>query len=83
VLPLSSGRHAEFLHNEAPGIVIPDAVRGRMHAAGDGDAGWREGLAIAADLVATLRGEVAGIYVMPQFGRYDRAAELVETARRT
>jgi methionine synthase I (cobalamin-dependent)/5,10-methylenetetrahydrofolate reductase len=82
VLPLSSGRHAEFLHNEAPGIVIPDAVRARMHAAGDGDAGWREGLSIAADLVATLRAEVAGIYVMPQFGRYDRAAELVETARR-
>jgi methionine synthase / methylenetetrahydrofolate reductase (NADH) len=82
VLPLSSGRHAEFLHNEAPGIVIPDVVRDRMHAAGDGEAAWREGLAIASDLVATLREEVAGIYVMPQFGRYDRAAEVVETARR-
>jgi methionine synthase I (cobalamin-dependent)/5,10-methylenetetrahydrofolate reductase len=82
ILPLSSGRHAEFLHNEAPGIVIPDAIRDRMHAAGHGEAGWREGLAIATDLVATLRTEVAGIYVMPQFGRYDRAAELVESVRR-
>jgi methionine synthase / methylenetetrahydrofolate reductase(NADPH) len=82
VLPLSSGRHAEFLHNEAPGIVIPDVVRDRMRVAGDGEAAWREGLAIAADLIATLRAEVAGIYVMPQFGRYDRAAEVVETARR-
>ncbi|HWN89926.1 MAG TPA: bifunctional homocysteine S-methyltransferase/methylenetetrahydrofolate reductase, partial [Verrucomicrobiae bacterium] len=30
LLPLHSSRHAEFLHNEVPGITIPDAVRGRM-----------------------------------------------------
>jgi hypothetical protein len=37
---------------------------------------------MAADLIASLRGEgVAGVYVMPQFGRYDRAAEVVEAAR--
>ncbi len=82
VLPLSSGRHAEFLHNEVPGIEIPEQIRGRMQAVGDGDTAWREGLSIATDLVATLRDEVAGIYVMPQFGRFDRAAELVEAARR-
>ena len=30
VLPLHTGRHAEFLHNEVPGITIPDEVpRGR------------------------------------------------------
>src|SRR5207237_9007208 len=27
VLPLVSARHAEFLHNEVPGGVIPEAVR--------------------------------------------------------
>ena len=37
---------------------------------------------MAAELAAELRGEgVAGIYVMPQFGRYDRAAEVVEAVR--
>ena len=36
VLPLVSARHAEFLHNEVPGITIPDAARARMHAAGRG-----------------------------------------------
>ncbi len=83
VLPLVSGRHATFLHNEVPGISIPGSLRTRMDRAGDGEAAWREGAAAAADLVASLHASgVAGIYVMPQFGRYDRAAEVVEEARR-
>jgi homocysteine S-methyltransferase len=80
VLPLVSARHAEFLHNEVPGIAIPDAIRERMRGAGD-DA-WSEGRAIAAHLIAGLREEgVAGVYVVPQFGRYDLAAEVVEAAQ--
>ena len=38
---------------------------------------------MAAELVATLRDDgVAGIYLMPQFGRFDLAAEVVESTRR-
>jgi methionine synthase / methylenetetrahydrofolate reductase(NADPH) len=83
VLPLQSARHAEFLHNEVPGIDIPDVARERLRrASGDPESAWREGFVMAADLIASLRSEgVAGIYVMPQFGRYDRAAEVVEAAR--
>ncbi|MDP9328040.1 MAG: bifunctional homocysteine S-methyltransferase/methylenetetrahydrofolate reductase, partial [Actinomycetota bacterium] len=80
VLPLVSARHAAFLHNEVPGIVIPDAARARLSAAGD-DA-TAVGVAMAAELVRDLRAAgAAGVYVMPQFGRYDLAAELVEAAR--
>ncbi|MDP9331333.1 MAG: bifunctional homocysteine S-methyltransferase/methylenetetrahydrofolate reductase [Actinomycetota bacterium] len=80
VLPLVTSRHAEFLHNEVPGIRIPDVARERMRKAGD--KAWKEGLAMAADLVDGLRtAGAAGIYVMPQFGRYDLAAEVVEVAR--
>jgi homocysteine S-methyltransferase len=83
VLPLMTSRHAEFLHNEVPGIEIPEAARDRMRSAGDDDEqAWREGAAMAVELIAALRDEgVAGVYVMPQFGRYDRAAEVVEAAR--
>ena len=35
ILPLQSARHAEFLHNEVPGITIPDPAREAMAAAGD------------------------------------------------
>jgi homocysteine S-methyltransferase len=80
VLPLVSARHAEFLHNEVPGIAIPDAIRERMRGAGAN--AWSEGRAIAARLIAGLREEgVAGVYVVPQFGRYDLAAEVVEETR--
>jgi homocysteine S-methyltransferase len=80
LLPIHTARHAEFLHNEVPGVVIPEHVRARMRTAGDG--GWREGSAIAAELIEALRDDGAtGIYLMPQFGRYDRAAEVVEAIR--
>ncbi len=83
LLPLVSGRHAAFLHNEVPGIDIPAAVRDRMARAGDdGDRAWRTGRAMATALAAELRADgAAGIYVMPQFGRYDRAADVVEAIR--
>lgn len=81
VLPLQTARHAEFLHNEVPGVLIPEAARERLLAAGE-DA-WLEGIAMAGELIASLRelGE-AGIYLMPQLGRFDLAAEVVESARR-
>ena len=80
VLPLVTARHAGFLHNEVPGIVIPGDALDRMAAAGE--EAWREGVAMAGELIVQLRQEgVAGIYVMPQFGRYDLASEVVELAR--
>ena len=33
VLPLVSYKNAEFLHNEAPGMQIPEAIRERMRKA--------------------------------------------------
>jgi homocysteine S-methyltransferase len=85
LLPLVSARHAAFLHNEVPGIEIPEATRAAMEAAGeDADRAWATGLSMATDLAAALRAAgVAGIYVMPQFGRYDRAADVVEAVRAT
>jgi methionine synthase I (cobalamin-dependent)/5,10-methylenetetrahydrofolate reductase len=80
VLPLQSARHAEFLHNEVPGVAIPTESRERVRRAGD-DA-WRVGLDMATELIAELRSEgTAGIYLMPQFARFDRAAELVDRVR--
>ena len=80
VLPLVSARHAVFLHNEVPGVVIPDEVLARMEAAGEDP--WQVGRAIALELIDGLRAEgAAGIYLMPQFGRYDLAADIVEAVR--
>jgi len=79
VLPLFNARHAAFLHNEVPGIDIPDAVRQRIAAAGE-DAP-QVGVAIAVELLDQLRSSVQGAYIMPPFGRYDLAADIIESVR--
>lgn len=80
VLPLVSSRHAEFLHNEVPGIVIPDELRDRLRAAAGG--AEATGATHAIDLVRRLQAQgEAGIYLMPPFERFDLAAEVVESAR--
>lgn len=82
ILPLVSERNAEFLHNEVPGITLPDAVRQRMRGK-SGAAGVSEGMAIARELVAAGRGKVGGWYLMPPFGRVELALELLEMIRGT
>lgn len=79
LLPVVSGRHAEFLHNEVPGIVIGEDVRRRIAQAADERA---EGALIAAELVGSLAGKTAGVYLIPPFHRYDFAAEIVDLIRR-
>lgn len=80
ILPLYSARHAAFLHNEVPGIVIPEAVRQRIEAAGEGAP--QEGVRIALELAAELRRlGAAGLYLLPQFGRYDLIAGIITSVR--
>ncbi len=77
LLPLYTARHAEFLHNEVPGIIIPQAIRDRLWKA-DSQAG-EEGLAIARDLILALKEKIQGVYIMPPFQRYYLAAEIIES----
>ncbi|HKX18162.1 MAG TPA: bifunctional homocysteine S-methyltransferase/methylenetetrahydrofolate reductase [bacterium] len=79
VLPLQSFRHTEFLHNEVPGITIPDWVRDRMRIAGN--AGRDEGFRLSRELLAVLVGRIDGAYLMPSFGRYEVCAALVREIR--
>jgi homocysteine S-methyltransferase len=80
ILPLASRRHAEFIHNEVPGAELPTDALDRIRKADDP----AEGIAMASELIEALaeHSGVSGIYLMPQFGRFDLAAEVVETARR-
>ena len=80
ILPLVSERNTEFLHNEVPGITIPDEIRARMRGKGK-EEGLREGLAIAREFIAAARSRVGGFYLMPPFGNYRIAAELVRYIR--
>lgn len=79
ILPLYSIRHAAFLHNEVPGITIPDTLQERMREAGE--KAPQEGVRIALELIAQMREWARGIYLMPQFNRYDLAAEIIEASQ--
>ena len=76
ILPLHSFRHAEFLHNEVPGISIPEPVRRRLRDAGDG--ALRVGIEMAQELVRAVRERYAGAYLMPSFGRFEVVAEVLD-----
>ena len=80
VLPLANSRHAEFLHNEVPGMYLPEEVRGRMRRAGD-SGGPAEGAAMARDMIAICREKAGGVYLVPSFGRYDIIADLIAAAK--
>jgi homocysteine S-methyltransferase len=80
VLPLYSERHAGFLHNEVPGVHIPEATQRRIAGAADVPA---EGVRIALELLAELReiAPIRGAYLQPPFRRYELAAEIIEHTR--
>jgi methionine synthase / methylenetetrahydrofolate reductase(NADPH) len=64
------------LHNEVPGIVVPEDVQRRLEKAG-ANAG-AEGLALAKELYAQARDKVAGVYIIPPFKQPEAALELLE-----
>lgn len=75
IMPLHSSKHAEYLHNEVPGITIPKHIREAMAKAGED--GARIGLELAEKLLEELRDTIEGTYLVPSFGRYDDMAALV------
>ena len=76
ILPLHSSKHAEFLHNEVPGINPTEQARERMRLAGPD--GRREGVKLAQELLGELKDYAHGVYLMPSFGRYEVSAEVLE-----
>ena len=79
ILPLVSLKHANFLHNEVPGISIPDRTVKRLEQAGEHAA--QEGVRIAVELIEQIRPWAQGVYIMPQFNRFDLIAEVIEQVK--
>ncbi|MCH8093565.1 MAG: bifunctional homocysteine S-methyltransferase/methylenetetrahydrofolate reductase [Chloroflexi bacterium] len=77
ILPLYGIKHARFLHNEVPGISIPEAIQKRVSAAGD--RAPQAGVSMAIEIIDQLKDSVAGAYLLPPFNRYDMAAEIIES----
>jgi methionine synthase / methylenetetrahydrofolate reductase(NADPH) len=80
VAPLLNSRNAEFLHNEVPGIVIPDGIRERMRNK-EGDEGFQEGFVIAKELAAEVLNYFKGIYLVTPLVRYEATVALSQAIR--
>ncbi|HRF60316.1 MAG TPA: bifunctional homocysteine S-methyltransferase/methylenetetrahydrofolate reductase [Fimbriimonadaceae bacterium] len=78
VLPLRSTRHAEFMHNEVPGIEVPDWLRAKMAEATDDEIALSIGIDEAQKLSSKLRACAQGLYLMPPFGNHQIAERVME-----
>jgi methionine synthase I (cobalamin-dependent)/5,10-methylenetetrahydrofolate reductase len=73
IWPLVSYRNALFMHNEVPGVVIPDETLKRMEQAKDGEDGKKIGIEIAQEMLQRLRSMVSGFQVSAPFGKVELA----------
>jgi homocysteine S-methyltransferase len=80
VWPLLNGRQAEFLHNEVPGILIPEAVRSKM-AGLEGVEGRAMGVALAKEVCRAVLDHFPGVYLITPFLNYELTVELADFAR--
>lgn len=78
ICPLASLKNAEFLHNEVPGMQIPEAIMKRMSKPSSPEAQREEGIQIAREALTAFRNEVQGTYIMPPFNRADIALAVVQ-----
>ncbi len=80
IMPLTSSRNAEFLHNEVPGIKLSAEALERMKKV-QGEAARQEGIKMAKELLDTAVQYFKGIYLITPFNYSSMAAELVQYVR--
>ena len=74
--------NAEFLHNEVPGMSIPEDIRERMQRGRLRRAGPRRGRAASRRRRCWPRRELAqGAYIMPPFNKVELAVRVIRSAR--
>jgi methionine synthase I (cobalamin-dependent)/5,10-methylenetetrahydrofolate reductase len=81
IWPLVSARNAEFLANEVPGVTVPPAVLARMRKASERskEHAVEEGIAIAREALARVKGAVSGCQVSAPFGKVELALAVFGT----
>jgi homocysteine S-methyltransferase len=75
--PLTSFRNAEFMVNELR-VPVPEPFMERMRRMDNADKAREEGVAIAREMVARVRGMVQGVQLSAPFGRYQMALDVAE-----
>ncbi|CAB4243663.1 Homocysteine S-methyltransferase / 5,10-methylenetetrahydrofolate reductase [Methylacidimicrobium sp. AP8] len=77
IMPVLNARNAEFLHNEVPGISIPESLRERLRHL-EGPKATEAGLEAARALAEAVLEQFGGVYLITPFLRYDLTGRLLE-----
>jgi methionine synthase / methylenetetrahydrofolate reductase(NADPH) len=77
IWPLTSFRNAEFMVNELR-VPVPEYYMERMRLVDSAEKSREEGVAIAREMVARVRGMVQGVQLSAPFGRYQMAIDVAE-----
>jgi len=80
VWPLMSSRQAEFLHNEVPGIIVPEGVRKRLAHVPAEDA-RAVGVEIAREITSEVLAQFSGVYLITPFLNFESTCDLAQFAR--
>jgi homocysteine S-methyltransferase len=78
IFPVWSYPLAVRLHNEVPGIIVPDSVQEALRDAGPN--GSQVGMEIARELIEESRSRAAGVYLVAPFRRPLGVLELLADA---
>jgi homocysteine S-methyltransferase len=78
IWPFESALNAEFMANEVPGVTVPDALVERMRRATTADAAAAEGITVAREIVAAIKGMAAGVQISTPSGRLDAALDVLD-----
>ncbi len=76
IWPLTSLKNAEFMKNDLK-VSMPAEIMARMAATTSPEAARAEGIAIAREMLAEVRGQVQGVQVSAPFGKYTAAAQVL------
>ncbi|MDR2643393.1 MAG: bifunctional homocysteine S-methyltransferase/methylenetetrahydrofolate reductase [Planctomycetaceae bacterium] len=75
IWPLASFRNAEFMQNEVPGVIVPDATMNRMEAVSkrSKEEQVMVGIEIAGEMISVVKDRVNGVQVSAPFGKIEIA----------
>lgn len=81
LMPLTSSKNAEFMHNEVPGIKISQSILDILASIKDDPVQtMRESIRITKSLIEAAAELFHGIYLITPFMRYELTAELADFA---
>ncbi len=81
IFPLISSRNAEFLHNEVPGISVPEDLRKKLASYSEVADQRKVALEYTGQLIEEIAPVVDGLYLISPLNKWDIVLEFVTQIR--